>query len=153
MALFALSYGLLAGPNGHWTEPLVMTAFIASPLLLAAFVLVERRVRNPLVPGDEDESGIPVAVIRLVIHNKTDRPLRGAVCGTIPNFIGADGSNLARDWKGDPIVVGPKKNRNEFRKGGAVDGIFMASEGVDPKAEQWGTMALSVSRSRTTTLP
>jgi non-lysosomal glucosylceramidase len=100
---------------------------------------------NPLVPGDEDESGIPVAVIRLVIHNKTDRPLRGAVCGTIPNFIGADGSNLARDWKGDPIVVGPKKNRNEFRKGGAVDGIFMASEGVDPKAEQWGTMALSVS--------
>ncbi len=99
---------------------------------------------NPLIPGDADESGIPVAIIRLVIRNMTSQPLQGAVCGTIPNFIGADGSNLSRDWKGDPIVVGPKQNRNEFRKGSAVDGIFMTSEGVDPKAEQWGTMAISV---------
>jgi non-lysosomal glucosylceramidase len=99
---------------------------------------------NPLIPGDADESGIPLALIRYVIRNQTGQPLQGAVCGTIPNFIGADGSNLSRDWKGDPVVFGPKQNRNEFRKGSAVDGVFMSSEGVDPKAEQWGTMAISV---------
>ena len=107
---------------------------------------VEVRIEafNPLIPGDPDESGIPIAVLRYVIRNRTGRPLRGAVCGTIPNFIGADGSALSHDWKGDPIVVGPKQNRNEFRKGRAVEGILMSSAGVDSKAEQWGTIALSV---------
>jgi non-lysosomal glucosylceramidase len=99
---------------------------------------------NPLIPGDPDESGIPIAFIRYIIRNKTGRSLQGAVCGTIPNFIGADGSNLSRDWKGDPIVVGPNQNRNEFRRSNAVEGIFMSSEGVDPKTEQWGTMAITV---------
>ncbi len=99
---------------------------------------------NPLIPGDPDGSGIPVAILRYVIQNRSGRPLQGAVCGTIPNFIGADGSGLTADWKGDPVVAGPKQNRNEFRKGSAVDGIFMTSSGVDPKAEQWGTMAITV---------
>ncbi|MCK7481364.1 MAG: GH116 family glycosyl-hydrolase [Candidatus Moduliflexus flocculans] len=51
--------------------------------------------------------------------NKTARPLRASVCGTLPNFIGADGSELGRDWKSDPVTTGPKKNRNEFRSTGA----------------------------------
>jgi non-lysosomal glucosylceramidase len=107
---------------------------------------VEVRIEafNPFIPGDPDESGIPIAVLRYVIRNKTGRRLQGAVCGTIPNFVGADGSSLSRDWKGDPIVTGPKQNRNEFRKGSAIEGIYMSSSGVDPKAEQWGTMAISV---------
>ncbi len=98
---------------------------------------------NPLVPGDPEASGIPAAVLRYVIQNKTDVALKGAVCGTLPNFIGCDGSNLSRDWKGDPVVSGPKANRNEFRRGENVSGIYMFSTGVDPQAEQWGTMAIS----------
>ncbi len=99
---------------------------------------------NPLVPGDPDASGIPVAVLRYVIENKTGQGLKASVCGTLPNFIGSDGSNPARDWKGDPLVSGVKKNRNEFRNGPAVSGILMSSAGVDPKSEAWGTIALSV---------
>ena len=99
---------------------------------------------NPLVPGDEEASGIPVAVLRYVVLNKTGRPLRASICGTVPNFIGADGSKLGRDWKGDPATTGPKKNRNELRTTGALRGLFMSSEGVDPRDEAYGTMALAV---------
>src|SRR5512139_3498989 len=33
---------------------------------------------NPLVPGDADASGVPVAVLRYVVLNKTGRPLRAS---------------------------------------------------------------------------
>jgi len=98
---------------------------------------------NPLVPGDAEASGIPVAVLRYVIINKTDRPLRASVCGTLPNFIGADGSKLGQDWKSDPVTAGPKKNKNEFRTSAGLRGIFLSSDGVDPKDEAFGTIALT----------
>ena len=74
----------------------------------------------PLVPGDAEASGMPVAMLRFVLINKTGRPLHAAVCGTLPNFIGADGSGTTRDWKNDPDHLGPKKNRNEFRSTGGA---------------------------------
>ncbi len=98
---------------------------------------------NPLIPGDADSSGIPVAVLRYVVVNKTARPLRASICGSLPNFIGADGSELGRDWKNDPVTTGPKKNRNEFRSTDGLRGILMSSAGVDPKHEAWGTIALA----------
>jgi non-lysosomal glucosylceramidase len=98
---------------------------------------------NPLIPGDAEASGIPVAVLRYVLHNKTDKSVTTSVCGSMPNFIGIDGSGKTRDWKGDLVAVGGKANRNHFRKGQNVQGIFMDSEGVAPRAEQWGTIALT----------
>ncbi len=98
---------------------------------------------NPLIPGDADASGIPIAVLRYVLHNKTDKSVTASVCGSMPNFIGIDGSGKTKDWKGDLVAVGGKANRNHFRKGRNVQGIFMDSEGVAPRAEQWGTIALT----------
>ncbi len=98
---------------------------------------------NPLIPGEPDDSGFPAAVLRWVLVNRTDRPVRAAVCGTLPNFIGADGSAFGRDWKSDPVPLGAKKNRNAFRAGERLCGLFLDSEGVDPNAEAWGTMALT----------
>jgi uncharacterized protein (DUF608 family) len=86
---------------------------------------------NPLVPGDSERSGIPAAILRVVLTNRTDTPVEAAVCGSLQNFIGADGTHGA-----------PKANRNEFRTG-AVRGVFMRSDGVDQSAEQWGTLALA----------
>lgn len=108
-------------------------------------VPVEARLEafNPLIPGDSDASGLPAAVLRYVIKNTSGQPLRASVCGTIPNFIGADGSNLGTDWKGDPAITNLQGNRNEFRRGAHVNGIAMSSSGLDPKAEQWGTIALT----------
>jgi uncharacterized protein (DUF608 family) len=100
---------------------------------------------NPLVPADLDASGRPVAVLRFVIINKTSAPIKGSICATLPNFIGEDGSGLAGDWKGDPVVRGPKKNKNELRQDSVLRGILMRSEGVDPASEAWGTIALAAS--------
>ena len=86
---------------------------------------------NPLVPGDVDNSSIPMAVLTYSVTNKTDRPISVSLCGNIKNFIGYDG------LKGKSI-----DNKNEFREGETFKGIFFNSKGVNPKTEQWGTMAL-----------
>lgn len=86
---------------------------------------------NPLIPGDADASGIPVAILRYVLINPTGRPVAASVCGSLPNFIGADGSGSE-----------PSRNCNTFRRGKRVQGMFMETAGVPEAAEQWGTMAL-----------
>lgn len=99
---------------------------------------------NPLIPADAERSGIPIAVLRYVLINPTDTVVRASVCGSLPNFVGADGWSYGRDWKGDPdYSLGPRDNRNAFRRGDGWAGVFMWSEGVDRQAEQWGTICLA----------
>ena len=111
-------------------------------MLSDADVPVEVRIKafNPLIPGDADASGIPVVVLSYVLYNKTGRSVTASVCGSIPNFIGTEGS-----------AGKAKDNRNQFRKGKNVQGIFMSSQGVNPKAEQWGTIALTTNAKAVTT--
>lgn len=85
---------------------------------------------NPLIPGDADKSGIPVAVLRYVITNTSAQSLETSVCGMIPNYIGVDG------WTGKPV-----DNINEFRKD-KVTGIYMRSARKDSSDINWGTMSL-----------
>ena len=100
---------------------------------------------NPMVPADLRRSSIPAAVLRYVIRNTTSEPLTTAICGVIPNFVGQDGHSAGRDWIGRPdFSHGQCRNRNRYRQDGNLRGIEMWSEGVDPRAEQWGTMALTV---------
>jgi MFS family permease len=44
--LLAINRGSKIG----WSQPLVVAGFVAAPLLLAAFVMIERRVAHPLLP-------------------------------------------------------------------------------------------------------
>jgi uncharacterized protein (DUF608 family) len=90
---------------------------------------------NPLIPADAERSGMPVAILRFVLTNPSDQPITAAVCGSLQNFIGSDGSAGA-----------PSGNYNQFRRseGAApLQGVALASAGVDPRAEQWGTIALA----------
>ena len=116
-------------------------------LLSDAQVPVDVRIEafNPLVPADPDASGIPVAILRFVLHNKTASAVDASVCGTLVNFIGADGSPPAgKGWDGSPNFASQmKENRNAFRQEAGLQGVFMYSEGVDKNAEQFGTIALS----------
>lgn len=100
---------------------------------------------NPLVPADADASGIPVAVLAYEVTNIGSSPVDIAVCGSMRNFVGKDGSKFVNDWKGDYIPVGAKDNRNEYRESNGLKGIFMYSEGVDTLDTAWGTVALSTS--------
>jgi non-lysosomal glucosylceramidase len=90
---------------------------------------------NPLIPADADRSGIPVAILRFVLTNRTGVPISASICGSIQNFVGTDGQNGA-----------PSNNRNEFRESSGLAGVYLRSEGVDPGSEQWGTIALSTTR-------
>ena len=74
---------------------------------------------NPLAPADPNVSGIPVAILRYVLRNKTSQTLQVSVCGNIPNFIGNDASGQTKDYQGDLIAAGGKANRNQYREGDA----------------------------------
>ena len=87
---------------------------------------------NPLILGNEDKSGIPVAILRYVITNNTDKPIATSVVGMVPNYIGTDG------WTGEP-----KNNFNEYREKDNIKGVYMYTNGVDKEDINWGTMALT----------
>ncbi len=61
--------------------------------------------------------------------------MTAAVCGCLQDFIGADGSSGA-----------PLGNFNQFQQAATIQGLALASAGVDPRAEQFGTLALATTR-------
>jgi non-lysosomal glucosylceramidase len=107
-------------------------------------VSAKAKVFNPFIPGDALNSGIPIAVIRYEISNKTDQPLTIAVAGSLDNFIGMDGSVVEfNNWNRSINLLGTKNNRNQFRQSANLMGIYMVSDSVDHDSNAWGTMALT----------
>lgn len=94
-------------------------------------VEVTLKAFNPMVPGDTKISSIPGAILKYVVHNKTDKAIETTVCGAIPNFIGTDG------WGGNS-----DGNKNTFKKENNFTGIFMENTKKDTLSGKWGTMAL-----------
>jgi non-lysosomal glucosylceramidase len=98
---------------------------------------------NPLIPGQPEASGIPIAILYYDVKNVSDKPLEVAVCGTMRNFIGMDGSKRVKNWKGEYEPVGASHNKNQFLQYRDLQGIFMYSDSVKKDDPAWGTMALS----------
>ena len=98
---------------------------------------------NPLVPGDSQISGLPIAILTYEVTNSSVSELEVAVCGAIRNFIGKDGQDYTLNWKGDRVPVGAKDNKNDYRESGALKGIQFYSAGVDPEDKAWGNFTLS----------
>lgn len=104
---------------------------------------------NPLIPCDADASGIPIAVFRYVVKNKSEKDINVSVCGLMNNFIGCDGSKLEMDnFRKEYIPVGCKGNRNLFINDNGLSGLFMVSDSVSKISDAWGTMALTVKNSQ-----
>jgi len=87
---------------------------------------------NPLVPGDSKLSGLPMAFLRYALVNKTEHEVRAAVCGSLGNFVGFDGTS------GRTV-----DNFNEVRESRGLRGIFLGTAGTPADSEQWGSLALS----------
>ncbi|HSH19949.1 MAG TPA: GH116 family glycosyl-hydrolase [Draconibacterium sp.] len=106
---------------------------------------------NPLIPGDADASGIPIAILQYEVENKSDKPITVSVCGSIRNFIGKDGSKYRIDWKGDKIYEGAVKNKNQFREEGKICGINFVPGNVEKDDPAWGTIALTTDATESVT--
>ncbi|KKN92776.1 hypothetical protein LCGC14_0205190 [marine sediment metagenome] len=87
---------------------------------------------NPLVPPDADASGIPVAVLRYVLINKTNRAVKASVLGSVPNAIGQR-LNQEFDRAGSAI---------RFRKDGRLRGLILSNNRLCKTAEENGQIAL-----------
>jgi len=96
---------------------------------------------NPLIPANADRSGLPVAMLRVVVRNTGSSPLDISVTGVLENFIGRDG------LKGESIG-----NTNELAESDTLAGVTMRSTGVPRDAEQWGTMALTTYKAEGSTI-
>ncbi|MFZ9682223.1 MAG: GH116 family glycosyl-hydrolase [Cephaloticoccus sp.] len=104
---------------------------------------------NPLIPGDSDRSGLPVALVRVALHNPSRSRVQAAVAAALPNFIGEDGFALALDeFRGRLNPTGAKAGKNTWRESPGLRGVALASEGVDRDAETWGTLALATTARR-----
>lgn len=95
-------------------------------------VAVKINAFNPLIPGNIDDSSIPMMILTYTVKNTSNTPLAVSLSGNIKNFIGHDGKSGKED-----------KNKNQYIEEGSVKGIYFTSEGVDKDSEQWGTMALA----------
>lgn len=87
---------------------------------------------NPLIPGNVDDSSLPIAVLSYKVKNTSDKPITISVSGNIPNFIGEDGTEGKA-----------KKNRNTYREENGFRGIHFTSDSVDRESLQWGTFSLT----------
>jgi uncharacterized protein (DUF608 family) len=99
---------------------------------------------NPLIPCDEERSGLPIAVLSYEVTNTGKQPLEVAICGSIRNFIGKDGSKYNTNGYGDYIPIGAKNNKNSYREQDGIKGIYFYSDSVDKSDPAYGNMALTV---------
>ena len=98
---------------------------------------------NPLIPGDSEASGLPIAILSYEVTNTSDTPVEVAVCGAIRNFIGKDGQKFTLNWKGDRIPSGGSDNHNEYRESGHIKGIYFNSDGLKADDAALGNFCLS----------
>jgi MFS family permease len=100
-SLVLLVYGIVSGPNAGWTSARILLILGASAALMVAFLLIESRVRQPLLPlrllrsrtlAGANVSLVgaavgqrlalrlgfrPVATAGFVLHDRRDQPYRG----------------------------------------------------------------------------
>ncbi|MFD7730630.1 MFS transporter [Kitasatospora phosalacinea] len=71
LGLVSLVYGFTRAESDGWSDPLTIGLFVASAVLLAAFVLVESRVKAPLLPlrvvTDRNRGGVYLSLGMAVI--------------------------------------------------------------------------------------
>ncbi len=104
---------------------------------------------NPLIPGDSDRSGLPVAMVRVRLRNPSRKPVSASVAAALPNFIGTDGFAVKlEEFRGRLEPVGSKAGHNVYQQSRHARGLHMTSNGVDKSTDTWGTLALATTAKR-----
>jgi EmrB/QacA subfamily drug resistance transporter len=67
IALFSLTYGLIEANSHGWGSALILGAFALAAVMFAAFILLERHQRNPMLPLELFRSGTYVGANLVVL--------------------------------------------------------------------------------------
>ncbi|WP_125776074.1 GH116 family glycosyl-hydrolase [Antribacter gilvus] len=109
----------LAGTRVRGRYPMLELDFVDADLP----VEVSLTAFTPFVPLDEDDSGIPCAVLRYTVHNPGADVVRVALAGSLANPVGAE---AGRDVFHFPTFSG--RPRNAWREEDGVRGLFLTSD-------------------------
>lgn len=94
---------------------------------------------TPFIPLDADDSGIPGAVLRYRVHNKSQSPATVSIAGSLSNVCGLDYFDGI-----EKLFLNGKAANEEFRADGLA-GISMRAEGVAERDFSYGTMSIAAS--------
>ncbi|MCK5803629.1 MAG: hypothetical protein KAI66_12385 [Lentisphaeria bacterium] len=95
-------------------------------------VSVRLEAFNPLIPADSDASGLPVAVLRYVLRNTSDKTVQATVCGSLANICAGE------------------TRRNRRREVDGLRGLVFDAVGGDDLARGWGDLALATTAENVT---
>jgi non-lysosomal glucosylceramidase len=101
---------------------------------------------NPFIPGNLEDSGIPVAIFLWSLTNRGSQPMRATVALSLMNAVGYDG--LAPLFSRRGHLYG--RNLNRVVDEGPLRGLHMSSARYGPEDARFGTMALATVWPQTT---
>ena len=105
-------------------------------------VKVKIRAFSPFIPGDSDDSSLPVAPIEYEVENLTDSEIEVSIAAFVRNIVGNDGRMTGFTNRGLTMSGGEKDNRVEFRRSANLAGITCLSAGVATNSPAYGTFSL-----------
>ncbi len=111
-------------------------------------VRVKLTAFNPMVPLDEDSSGIPAAILVYELANRTNEEVEASVAWSMMNACGYNNSS-GWIWKRLPAFGA---QQNVFRADEGLRGIHMTTEKYGPRDLRYGTMALTTLNEETSHL-
>lgn len=101
-------------------------------------VKVSLEAFNPLIPMNERDSGLPVAILRYRVRNSSKQKVDVTICMSLCNAIGYDGrSQVERNWDGFG------HNVNQLVKEDGISGLRMTSSKYPEGHPMAGSMALA----------
>jgi uncharacterized protein (DUF608 family) len=102
-------------------------------------VQVSLEAFTPIIPLDADASGLPVAILRYVVHNPAKQTAKVSVAFSLENPAGIDLRNNSADRA--KTLAG---RAAEMRKGQDIDGLFLFNPEAEKGSPQAGTFAVAV---------
>ncbi len=88
---------------------------------------------SPFIPGNSDDSSLPVASLCYEVENVSGDPLEVSVASFVRNTAGSDGRNYKAEARA----------RTHYRETEGLRGLLCTSDGVGKNNPAWGSFALS----------
>ena len=106
-------------------------------------VAVHLMAINPLIPLNDKDSGLPVAILQYMVVNTGNRPVEVSIVGSLQNAVGLDGQAAPSPCCGPQVPTGLGGNRNTWIEQPGLAGLKMTSDKYTQQQAPFGTMALA----------